>query len=277
MHNFHNARKQLPFGATSNPSGSTTPPPPRQTWIQYLWDFLEEKALAGKNDLTKNFQDPPIAYPLGDPKHMQGLGMIPVAIYSCPSDAQGQDQDDPTIDHVRRRANYAVNWGNSKYGQNPEPSGHAPFSHIKGDPSKPRLTKLTMVTDGTSHTLLMSEVLKAWIHTDDDWRGDIYNDQGEFRFNTLIIPSPRVAMTPNTNSPDFLGRITQTGDPLMPATLNSTSDGVGDYTAARSRHRGGVNASFCDGSVRFIADGIQATIWSAMGTMDGAEPTGNYD
>ncbi|HEY2761841.1 MAG TPA: DUF1559 domain-containing protein, partial [Pirellulales bacterium] len=174
---------------------------------------------------------------------------------------------------------YAVNWGNSKYGQNPEPSGHAPFSHVKGDSTKPRLTKLTMITDGTSHTLLMSEVLKAWVHTDDDWRGDIYNDQAEFRFHTLIVPfsNPLIAMTPNSRSPDILGRITATGDPLMPATASGVTGGIGDYTAARSRHRGGVNASFCDGSVRFITDGIQATIWSALGTMDGGEAIGNFD
>ena len=33
--------------------------------------------------------------------------------------------------YQRRRGNYVVNWGNSKYGQALEPEGLAPFSHIR--------------------------------------------------------------------------------------------------------------------------------------------------
>jgi len=274
MTNFATARKRLPYGATHFP-GSGLPPPPRQTWIQYLWDFLEEKALAGKNDLTANFEDPPGTYPLSDPRHMQGLMMLPLKIYSCPSDAAGVDQDDPSINYPRRRSNYAVNWGNSLYGQNPEPSGHAPFSHVGGDRTKPRPTKISMITDGTSHTLLMSEILKAWVHDDTDWRGDIYNDDGEFRFHTTNSPTGVGVFTPNTRSPDNLQRYTDTRDPQMPVTYNGTP--TQQVTAARSRHRGGVNASFCDGSGRFISDGISAKIWSALGTMDGGETVGTVD
>ena len=276
MHHFHDARKRLPYGATHFSLTTNVPPPPRQTWIQYLWDFLEEKALVGKNDLTKNFEDPPMTIQYS----LNGLSGIPLGIYSCPSDAQGTDQDDITIQYPRRRSNYAINWGNTLYGQTPEPAAHAPFSHINGDRTKPRLTKLTMITDGTSHTLLMSEILKAWSHQDNDWRGDIYNDDGEFRFHTTNSPVSRGGpgvYTPNASSPDYFvsGRFVDTKDPLMPAATASSA--TVQVCAARSRHPGGVNASFCDGSVRFIADGIQATIWSAMGTMDGSEPVGNYE
>jgi prepilin-type processing-associated H-X9-DG protein/prepilin-type N-terminal cleavage/methylation domain-containing protein len=263
MHNFILARKRLPIGSTAPP---TTP---RQTWIMHLWAFLEEKALADRNNLQNDFQTPPASIDFS----MTGLTGLPVPIYNCPSDVQGNEQDDPSIQHQRRRANYVVNWGNSLYGENPEPAGHAPFSHINGDRSKPRLTKIGMITDGTSKTLLMSEVLKAWVRTDNDWRGDIYNDDGEFRFHTTN--SGANVFTPNAKVDDNIGRFTATGDPLMPASYNGTA--TQQVTAARSRHRGGVNVSFCDGSVRFISDSISAKIWSALGTMDGGESIGNFD
>ena len=33
--------------------------------------------------------------------------------------------------------------------------------------------------------------------------------------------------------------------------------------AARSRHPGGVSAALCDGSVRFVADEIDLSLWHA--------------
>jgi prepilin-type processing-associated H-X9-DG protein len=129
-----------------------------------------------------------------------------------------------------------------------------------------------MITDGTSHTLLLSEILKAWVHTDDDWRGDIYNDDGEFRFHTRYVVNVD-RYTPNASQPDVLGRCQDTGDPLMPCLVQNTTAQV---TAARSRHRGGVNATLCDGSVRFFADGIDPKTWSALGTMDGGDTVGDF-
>jgi prepilin-type N-terminal cleavage/methylation domain-containing protein/prepilin-type processing-associated H-X9-DG protein len=275
MHNFHGAKRRLPYGSTHFPLTTNVPPPPRQTWIQYLWDFLEEKALVAKNDLTHNFEDPPASIDYS----LNGLTGLPLAIYRCPSDAVGNDQDDITIQHPRRRSNYVVNWGNSLYGQSPEPAAHAPFSHINGDRTKPRPTKLTSIIDGTSKTLLMSEILKAWSHQDNDWRGDIYNDDGEFRFHTTNAPTAAVSpgiFTPNAASPDYFvsGRFMPTGDPLMPVTAASSA--TTQVCAARSRHRGGVNASLCDGSVRFVVDNVDPVIWSALGTMDGRENVGSF-
>ena len=41
--------------------------------------------------------------------------------------------------------------------------------------------------------------------------------------------------------------------------------------AARSRHPGGVNCGYCDGSTHFITDSINQTVWHAMWTRDGGE------
>ena len=53
---------------------------------------------------------------------------------------------------------------------------------------------MASITDGTSNTLMMSEYLMAKSHDDNDWRGDIHNDDGVFRFHTIN--------TPNSSAPD---------------------------------------------------------------------------
>jgi prepilin-type processing-associated H-X9-DG protein len=46
--------------------------------------------------------------------------------------------------------------------------------------------------------------------------------------------------------------------------------------AARSRHTGGVNVVFCDGSGRFIPNAIAPAVWQALSTTRGGEPVGDY-
>ena len=41
--------------------------------------------------------------------------------------------------------------------------------------------------------------------------------------------------------------------------------------AARSYHPGGVNATFVDGSVRFVGETIASEVWTGLGSMDGGE------
>ncbi len=45
---------------------------------------------------------------------------------------------------------------------------------------------------------------------------------------------------------------------------------------ARSRHPGGVNVLFCDGSLHFISNGITLATWQALATRAGNELLGNY-
>ena len=249
MHLHHGDKKALPAGARSNP---------RQTWVFFLWPYIEQGPLAKGNNLSVDFWVAPATLDGG--ASLRGLTGQAVAMYSCPSDTDGVDQTSGT--YQRRRGNYVVNWGNATYAQNPEPLGIAPFSWINGSKSNPRKSDFGEITDGTSNTLMMSEVLKGRTPTDDDWRGDIMNDDGVFRFHTLL--------TPNTSAPDVIesGWYTPTGDPAMPAVAGAEAAQV---AAARSRHTGGVNAAMCDASVRFFSDSISLNVWQALGSMNGGE------
>jgi prepilin-type processing-associated H-X9-DG protein len=112
---------------------------------------------------------------------------------------------------------------------------------------------------------MLSETLMAKVPTDNDWRGDIHNDDGVFRFHTVT--------TPNSTAPDLISSTTffrPNSDPLMPVALGNPQ-----RAAARSRHSGGVNAAMCDGSVRFVRSAIALQTWMAMGSANGGEVVAN--
>jgi prepilin-type N-terminal cleavage/methylation domain-containing protein/prepilin-type processing-associated H-X9-DG protein len=50
--------------------------------------------------------------------------------------------------------------------------------------------------------------------------------------------------------------------------INGVNDG---WKAARSRHAGGVNVLYGDGSVHYVKDSINVTVWSGIGTRAGGE------
>lgn len=259
MHLHHDALGQFPFGSQRDP---------RQTWVMHMWPYIEASAVAELADLEEGFFRPPNTIRDGQ---MSGATGQRLELYYCPSD-EGSDQLGGGYN--RRRGNYVVNWGNVTYGQtigfargeSVDEIPRAPFSHIGGDRTKPRKTSFRNITDGTSQTLLMSETLKGWSVDDDDWRGDIFNDDGVFRFHTRV--------TPNSSVADIIinGWYQDTGDSLMPAVAGARTAQV---SAARSRHPGGVNAALCDGSIGFYTDDIDILVWMSMGTMDGGESDGN--
>jgi len=245
MHGHHDANKRLPIGARNNP---------RQTWVMYVWPYVERADLFARNNLTQAFFNPPATIP----NSMDGLTGMPFGLYNCPLDT-GNDQDDIGQTYPRRRGNYVINWGNCKYGDAPQSPGMAPFAHVGGNRSRSRTTRFRNITDGLSNTLLLSETLKATSRRDNDWRGDIHNDDGVFRFHTIT--------TPNSSAPDIVGwAIPNPNDRLAPVTTSGAQ-----YNTARSRHLGGVNVSMCDGSTRFVANSINLDAWQAMGSMDGGE------
>jgi prepilin-type N-terminal cleavage/methylation domain-containing protein/prepilin-type processing-associated H-X9-DG protein len=79
-------------------------------------------------------------------------------------------------------------------------------------------------------------------------------------YNHYYLPNDKV-------NPDCVANFTGS-DPL------TRSSGHG-LSTARSMHTGGVNAAYCDGSARFIAESIDMTTWRALATRIGGEVTGN--
>jgi prepilin-type N-terminal cleavage/methylation domain-containing protein/prepilin-type processing-associated H-X9-DG protein len=257
MHNHHDTEGRLPYGSTNDAH-----PNRRKTWVLFLWPYIEQDNLFRQTVPTVPFYNPPHTI-WGT---MDGLCGKRVKIYLCPSDTGQIDQNVGT--YQRTRGNYVVNWGNALYDDTqPPPIGTAvpdrfgPFYHTGGLRYQPGTVTFANITDGMSNTLLMSETLIAKVASDNDWRGDIHNDDGVFRFHTVV--------TPNSTAADLISStvfFTQNNDPLMPVGLGNPQ-----RAAARSRHPQGVNVCLCDGSVRFVRNSIALSSWMAMGSMAGGE------
>jgi len=254
MHNYHFTYKKLPLGSRNNP---------RQTWVMHLWPFIEETTLtggirnAGATLDTQQFYLPPCT--IGNT--MNGLCGVKVPLYYCPSDNPA-DLDSSAAYYQRCRGNYVVNWGAVLYDTAPD-SLCGPFSHVNGSRSTPRVVRLLDIRDGTSGTMMLSEYLMPTSHDDNDWRGDILNDDGVFRFHTFN--------TPNSTAPDVVNWAIANGDPLTPVSTAGA-----EQNTARSRHIGGVNVAMCDGSVVFISNSVSLATWQALGSMSGSDVPGPY-
>jgi prepilin-type N-terminal cleavage/methylation domain-containing protein len=131
-------------------------------------------------------------------------------------------------------------------------------------------TRIAQITDGTSNTMVVSEVLAvkdagdgrgAWVWP--GMGGSSYSAMfGPNSFQTDVLPA--CGNTVKLGDADRAG-----GDPLG---CKQEFRGGKVWASARSRHPGGVVVGMADGSTHFIADGIDLTIWKAMATRAGEEP-----
>ncbi|MBN2577626.1 MAG: DUF1559 domain-containing protein [Pirellulales bacterium] len=256
MQNYENVNKYFPAGVTTGraclsapgciSSGGTigsTGEFNRKTFIVDLWPFLEMKYFAKRYDPKYCFYAPknrPITEEFSP-------------LYFCPSDRQGKWRADAYT--IRSRGNYVVSWGYCDYFQKTTTTGDPPQAGAFGTN---RQTRVKEITDGLSPTIFLAEVIQADSDTDFDFRGDVFNnDMGAAQFMTLYSPNSGIdSMACGGATPDIPG----------PCQMSGTV-----FVSSRSRHRGGVQAAFGDGSVHFIGDDIAINLWRALSSMSGKE------
>jgi prepilin-type N-terminal cleavage/methylation domain-containing protein/prepilin-type processing-associated H-X9-DG protein len=258
MHNYHDSFGTLPEGNRSNP---------RRVWVVLVWPYVEQGTMYVQFDQTKHFYQPPNTIT----NTTNGIYAKTAPLYYCPSDrVNALWQGDI---YWRARGSYVVNWGNQMVPYNPsdpvqDPSkGVAPFGYTDYiNRFNPKTVRLTDITDGTSNTMLMSEVIMARNDTDYDIRGDMLNDDRPCTmYMTINTPNSGTDVSPYCNQATY---------PQNPPCINSPSTYA--HKAARSRHTGGVNALFGDGSIHFIRNEIPLATWRALGTINGNEVVGDY-
>ncbi len=121
-------------------------------------------------------------------------------------------------------------------------------------------TQLAEITDGTSNTVAVAEYLKGV--DSKDARGNPYTNRAGCQ--TLFVTAG-----PNSPTADWIcDAYTLTDTPNEPAMnlprVSNCTGGAGgyfcgdNYAISRSRHPGGVDALFCDGSVHFISDSVNS-------------------
>jgi len=208
------------------------------------------------------------------------------------------------------KGNYAAHWGNTDFGQGIFDSVFNQSVHYRSafgfnmNRSGPMLVTYASVVDGLSNSVFVSEILQGAF---DDVRGTMWvSNAGAGSFMSRFTPNGYVDYVPtflaqgiagwNSNSVnksnlvfdnlDNVGALAgSVGPGTSPATPGSFCDnqpgqGLGcvsqpnegnEFVAARSRHPGGVNALFGDGSVHFIKNTISATTWIQLGSIAGGE------
>jgi prepilin-type N-terminal cleavage/methylation domain-containing protein/prepilin-type processing-associated H-X9-DG protein len=268
MHTYHDSNAYFPFGNNRRyPMGTEAGQPTnaRRTFIISLWPYLEQTALASAYNETLGFYQPPNGpTPLAG-ANTTGLVCQPQSVYYCPSDRPNALwKGDP---YWRCRGNYVPNYGPQLLftpGVRNAPFGWTASGGFSA--YVPYRSRIADVSDGTSQTLLMSEIRVPPADDTNDTRGDVFNDQGSPWFMAINTPNSGI---------DYGLKCDNTFDPkTMPCgTQNGT---VGQQITARSRHTGGVNACLTDGSVSFFSNNITLAVWQSLSTMNGGEVVGTY-
>lgn len=249
-------------------------------WYLPIMPYMEQAGLSNRASPSKSFSDA---------SNLAARTAF-VPMHQCPSDIglQRNEWDVPTW--ARVRSNYVINAGNTVYGQHDLSTVNVLFA---GAPFRPRIdTPLSMITDGTSNTLMTSEVKvlpesAAWggpysdaqtalggqvftgWNTPNSAAADALCRQGEWLANVETgfaqqgIPKPLTA-TVSAAGDVTLGR-------LAGEAIQDSNGHKQQHIAARSQHSGGVNSSRCDGSVKYYADGVDPLLWRALTSAAGDE------
>jgi prepilin-type processing-associated H-X9-DG protein len=97
-----------------------------------------------------------------------------------------------------------------------------------------------------------------------DRRGRLWNDDSSnYQVSTRL--------TPNSRLPDYGVCVSDPVQGIPCINDTNSADALTFYMTARSRHPGGVNGLFCDGSVHFFKDTIGLPVWKALSTMNAGE------
>jgi prepilin-type N-terminal cleavage/methylation domain-containing protein/prepilin-type processing-associated H-X9-DG protein len=192
-----------------------------------------------------------------------------VTLLLCPSDlgpkADGWPGGAAATTRNAAYHNYVANFGNTGVDETENwQIGTLSGVTYRGAPfTAGRPVALHRIPDGASGTLMLSEVI---IGRRNDLRGLTWWGTGS-GFTTLLRP--------NDTSPDLSWSGAQWCDPNPPNPPCGFRTSAYVF-AARSRHPGGVNAAFCDGSGRFVTDRVAPDTWRALGTTTGGEVVGDY-
>ena len=143
MQSCHDTNKALPIGATNTP---------RSTWVPYLWPYIDQTQVlaAYGNVVTQQFYQPPAVVQ----NTFNGVVCTRIQLYYCPSDRPGGDVDGTRIGDPAATMSSVGGLAPSM-----APPVAAVFGVRNGNMADPLRTKLVTITDGTSNTLMMSEII----------------------------------------------------------------------------------------------------------------------
>ncbi|WP_435011752.1 DUF1559 domain-containing protein [Tundrisphaera lichenicola] len=274
MHNYQSTYNCLPQGTKGCCWG---------TWLIPVLPYVEQVALFnawnsyGNNSGGAGYVDGPLRY-AGVSNSTVTTSVV--SAYLCPSDPNTSQTSLIVVGKPIRSQNYVANFGNTTHQQGPltvasitypflgGPFGDvgSPVSDISTGSGQGAVNKnidFAGITDGTSNTMMVSEVLIGQSGPSNDLRGFSHWAYGA-SFTGFL--------TPNSTKPDWMQSSGYCNYPAIatnPPCIQGTNSLV--YTAARSKHPGGVNTAFCDGSVKFLKNSVNPITYMALSSTRGGE------
>jgi prepilin-type N-terminal cleavage/methylation domain-containing protein/prepilin-type processing-associated H-X9-DG protein len=274
MHNYVSSTNTFPIGrqginrppGDNGYAGDPTGTSHRRTWALSIMGEIEQGPIFNSINFSASYNQPP---------NLTVCSTL-ISVFNCPSDPNvATDIDNSKLD--LRQGNYMANWGNATYYQdaynNPYTTGPAQPVTFAGAPfALDKAFGIQTIIDGTSNTLLMAEVIACTASgptaADEDHRGMVYNDDHNCSMFMTYT-------TPNSQIPDLVPGYCVyplgTNPPCVSQTGNTEPTGTPSFNAARSYHPGGVNSLYADGSVKFVKNAINLSIWQALSTTRGGE------
>ena len=233
LHNYHDVNNMFPNGYYY--------PIAENTWVLSIYPYLDQANLYNTVDWSQNFGNLPNAN--------TAISQTLIPGFQCPTDPV----TGPALTYYGR-GNYA---GNNGIGPqvntldlNPSPPARGPVAMFETRVNR----GLRDVTDGSSNTALVSELLKV---EGTDFRGAMHYPEGSLYQHNR---------TPNSGLADQFRTSLCVSTTVAPCTGSYTaSNNRNVILSSRSRHAGGVQTLVCDGSVRFVSNSIDATTWHNFG------------
>ena len=249
--------------------------------------FIEASPLYGQYDFDQRI------YSGGnDGKQNEALTRLQLPSYVCPSDnSLGRRWDLRVTGGRFGRSNYAACYGSSTHAPDFPSSTHyargtsenviQSYDDLEiGTDGVFRIQgsnlgrKLVKISDGTSNTIMLSEILSGQNDNVID-KEDRADTRGLWAHIWMGTAAYTHLLTPNASGGDAMWSVWC--DPMPELGLpcadsdNPSMPNSSEYAAARSNHAGGVNVAFADGHVEFYTDSVDWVLWQALSTIDGEE------
>jgi prepilin-type N-terminal cleavage/methylation domain-containing protein/prepilin-type processing-associated H-X9-DG protein len=301
--NYESANTSYPSSAIFGPNGfcagagalrgcQNTP------WFILMLPYIEQASLYNAFNAALGVEGPLIANPPPGFTANSTVVVTTIASFQCPSDSTHMFSTSVLAAYgltgltwSLSKGNYGVNWGNTDFGQantgttslfNSNPALHlaTPFG-LNASASGPSLVRIASITDGLSNTQVASEILQG---ASDDIRGTMWISlAGGSCYMTRFTPNSYQDYVPLI-PPWSLAGIASAGaktdllltgvcdnQPVQQLACTNLAVEGGDFVGSRSRHPGGVNTLFGDGSVHFIKNSINPMTWVGLGSMSAGE------
>lgn len=251
LHNYHDTFGIFPSGQyyclPNTPCNAPNFTTDGWAWTASLLPYLDQAPLFNGFDFSRAMRD----------AHHAHLLSTPVPVFQCPSDATRKDVLPPTVNPFLPErfatSNYCGNGGS--FGNSFEaPRLAADSRQTNGVLGRDSARRLRDVTDGTSNTFLVGEV----IHYDFHWDPTLY---GHFHLPRAACCTLKLVRMGNRRL-----------NPGAGATVDEQREGFS------SLHEGGAHFAMCDGSVRFVSENIDHSSrqWNAADPFDTAGLGADY-